>query len=141
MKERKLTMANKNMNSKQKAVKNYIDLFYMTPSEVNAKDLAELLRGMPGITAELWEEMNVLELELSSQNSVDFEPVEVNFKDPSDASFVKNRNIKTIFAINLCEDDLKILIPYFEKMTDKYSGFVCADSADFNPVYAGSSKK
>ncbi len=133
-------MANKNKNTAQKVVKNYIDLFYMTSSEVRAKDLAEVMQNTPGITVELWDEMNVLELELSNQNSVDFEPVAPSFSDPSDAAFIKNRNIKTIFAVNLCEDDINTLIPIFEKLIDQYLGFLCADSADFKPIYAGSSK-
>lgn len=134
-------MANKNNNSSKKTVKNYIDLLYMTPTEVSAREIASLLQNNQGVAVQLWEEMNVLELELSNENSVDFEPLEVNFKDPSDAAFVKNRNIKTIFAINLCEDDLKNAIPYFEQITASFSGFVCADTDDFQPVYSGSSKR
>lgn len=133
-------MANKK-NSNQKEVKSYIDLLYMTPSEITAKDMSLVLQDNKGLTIQLWEEMNVLELELSSENPIDFESLEVNFKDPSDASFVRNRNIKTIFSISICEDDLKAMLPYFEQIIQKFSGFVCADSIDFTPVYAGSSKK
>ncbi|HWT73717.1 MAG TPA: hypothetical protein VN258_03215 [Mobilitalea sp.] len=134
-------MANKKNNTSQKAVKTYVDLLYMTPSELHAKDIAAFFQNTIGLTVQLWEEMNVLELELSSENSIDFEPLPVNFKDPSDAAFVKNRGIKTIFTINLCEADLNNVIPYFEQLTDSFSGFICADTVDFTPVYAGSSKK
>ncbi len=124
-----------------KAVKNYIDLFYMTPQQVSAKELADTLKEYETITVELWPEMNVLELVLPNENSIDFEPVPVSFADASDAAFVKNRNIQTIFAINLYEDDLTAATPLFEQLVAKHSGFVCADSEDFTPVYAGSSKK
>lgn len=134
-------MAGKNKKIDTKAVKNYIELLYMTPQEVNAKDIAGIIQGTPEITAQLWEEMNILELELSNQNSVDFEPVAADFKDPSDAAFIKNRSIKTIFAINLCETDLNTVITIFEKIVGQFSGFLCADTQDFTPVYAGSSKK
>lgn len=133
-------MANKKI-SNQKSVKTYIDLLYMTPIDVTAKDIAQLLQDNKDLTIQLWEEMNVLELELPNENPIDFEPLEVNFKDPSDIAFVRNRNIKTIFTISLCEDDLKSMLVYFEQLTQKLSGFVCADSVDFTPVYAGSSKK
>jgi hypothetical protein len=134
-------MTNKNMNSTKKTEKTYLDLLYMTPSEVKAKDIASLFHNETGLSVELWDEMNVLELELPNQNTVDFEPLSIHFKDPSDAAFVKNRNIKTIYAINLNEDDLNTVIPYFTKIVELFSGFICADTEDFTPVYVGSSKK
>jgi hypothetical protein len=133
-------MANKN-SSYQKTEKQYTDLFYMTPSDVNAKDIADLFQDTKDLNVQLWEEMNVLELELANQNSIDFEPMEPSFKDPSDSAFIKNRNIRTIFAINLCEADLNTMIPYFEQLVSRFSGFVCADSADFTPIYAGTAKR
>ena len=133
-------MARKNKASDQKAVKNYLNLFYMTPNEVCAKDIAESFQADKGLVIELWEAMNVLELELSNQNIIDFEPVEASFRDPSDASFIKNRNIKTIFGIMLCDTDLTSVIPYFEQLVDEFGGFVCTDSDNFNPFLAGSAK-
>lgn len=120
---------------------NYLDLLYMTPSVVNAKDIADFIKETNEITVDLWEEMNVLEIELRNHNTIDFEPVDMNFKDPSDAAFVKNRGIKTVFAISLEEDDLATVKAYFEKIINNFSGFLCSDSADFNPVYAGSAAR
>ena len=125
----------------QKDFKQYIDLLYMTSSQVNARDIASLFEEEKEFTIQLWEDMNIVELELSNQNFVDFEPLAPDFKDPSDAAFIKNRNIKTIFAISLCDTDLPVVTPHFDKLVDRFSGFVCADSADFTPVYSGSSKR
>lgn len=124
-----------------KPVKHYLDLLYMSPNEVTAKELAELLKYTEKTTIELWDEMNVLELEFPNQNTVDFEPVEVYFKDPSDAAFVKNRNIRTIFAINLAEEDLETVKALFEPVISRFSGFLCTDSSDFLPVLVGSAAK
>jgi hypothetical protein len=134
-------MAHKNKKPIKKEIKNYVDLLYMTPQVVNAKELAALFDDDKNISVQLWEEMNILELELPNENSVDFEPLSISFKDPSDAAFVKNRNIQTIYAINLLEDDLNASIPYFELIIEQYQGFICADSEDFNPVYAGTTKR
>jgi hypothetical protein len=134
-------MAHKNKKTSQLPVKNYLDLFYMSPAELNAKDIASLLKDTKEISIQLWEEMNVLEIELPNENSLDFEPIEASFQNPSDASFIKNRNIKTIFAININEADLNTVIPYFEQIVERYSGFFCADSDDFTPVYAGSATR
>lgn len=134
-------MADKKKTHEKKEIINYLDLLYMTPTEVTARELADLLQDQLGMTVELWEAMNVLELILSNQNSVDFEPLPADFKDPSDAAFIKNRNIRTIFAINLSETDLSNVSSCFEPIIDKFGGFLCADSTDFTPVYVGSSKK
>ncbi len=134
-------MANKKKSPTQKKVNNYIDLLYMTSNEVTAKDIVNQLKEIQVISTQLWEEMNIFEIELPSGSSIDFEPIELFTSNPSDAAFIRNRNIKTIFAINLCETDVSIAIPIFEKIIMELSGFICADSPDFQPVYAGSSNK
>lgn len=134
-------MSDKNKKQESnKSVKQYLDLYYMTPSEVQAKDIAALLSDTRNITVELWSEMNVLELELVNRNTVDFEPLSVDFKDPSDKAFVKNRNIRTIFGINLAEEDLHTVKNLFKPIIDQFSGFLCTDSIDFQPVHVGSAE-
>lgn len=132
-------MAKNNTNYKQKA-EIYLDLLYMTPSEIMARDIAKLLTDTDTFKIQLWDDMNILELELSNGNSVDFEPLEPVFQNPSDAAFIKNRNIKTIFAISMNEADLPMITAFLTHIVDKYSGFVCGDTEDFRPVYIGSSK-
>ncbi len=134
-------MAQKNKKQAKKEVKNYLDLFYMTPNTIAAKDFAESLSEISTLKVQLWEEFNVLEIELPNENSIDFESIDIRFKDPSDASFIKNRGIQTIFAITLCEQDLELLVSCFDTVIVKHDGFLCADSDDFTPVYAGSSKR
>lgn len=133
-------MANKNIKSKDKVVKEYMDLLYLTPATVHTKEIAALLQNCKEISIQLWEEMNILELELPSQNSVDFESLDPSFQDPSDAAFVKSHGINTIYAITICKEDLKTTIPIFEMIVENFAGFVCADREDFAPVYAGSVK-
>lgn len=123
-----------------KSSKEFLDLFYMTPSAVEAKDIADLLKENTDLVVELWPEMNVLELELTNKNTVDFEPLSVDFKDPSDLSFVKNRKISTIFGINLAEEDLGKVRRLFEQIIERFSGFLCTDSSDFQPILMGSAE-
>ena len=118
--------------------KQYLDLFYMTPTEVGAKDIADMLQPKKDLVIELWPEMNVLELELPNRNTVDFEPLAVDFKDASDLAFVKNRKIRTIFGINLAEEDLGKVKSLFELIIEHFSGFLCTDSMDFQPILMGS---
>lgn len=124
----------------QKHPKQYLDLFYMTPSPVEAKDIAELLSKNKELVIELWPEMNVLELELPNRNTIDFEPLTVDFKDPSDHAFVKNRRIQAIYGIQLAEEDLDKVKRLFEQIIEQFSGFLCTDSADFHPIHVGSAE-
>ncbi|MDF2540919.1 MAG: hypothetical protein K0S47_637 [Herbinix sp.] len=126
-----------NKQANDKPVINYIDLLYMTTAQITAKDIADYLTDAAAVEVELWEEMNVLELVLSNDGSVDFEPLALPFKDPSDTAFVKNRKIQTVFAIQCKQTDLAVVKPYFEQLIEQFSGFVCADSEDFKPVYVG----
>ena len=128
----------KKMKDSSKSSKRFLDLFYMTPSIVEAKEIADLLKGNTDLVVELWPEMNVLELELPNKNTVDFELLSVDFKDPSNLAFVKNRKIRTIFGINLVEEDLGKVKGLFEQVIEQFSGFLCTDSPDFQPVLIGS---
>lgn len=134
-------MSNKKKSNNTKIKKSYISLLYMTPSTINASDIATFFQDKPGITVQHWEEMKVVELELANENFIDFEVLDISFQDPKDASFVKNRKIESIFAIDLAESDLESFLPNLLALTEQFSGFVCADTPDFTPVYAGSSKK
>ncbi len=130
----------KQKQDSSKPSRQFLDLFYMTPSVVEAKDIADLLKENTDLNVELWPEMNVLELELANKNTVDFEPLSVDFKDPSDLAFVKNRKIRTIYGINLAEEDLSKVRRLFEQVIERFSGFLCTDSSDFQPILIGSAE-
>lgn len=131
----------KSFKSNQKIIKKYLNLFYMTPKQIEAKNIARFLETIQGSNVELWEAVNVLEITLSNENAVAFEPIDVDFKDPSDASFVKNRGIQTIFALSILESDLDEVTSYFHKIIDEFGGFLCTDSSDFQPTYVGKAEK
>jgi hypothetical protein len=119
----------------KKIIKNHITLLYMTSKEIKAKELSQILKKREKLVVELWEDMNVLEVELLNKNTVDFEAVRTDFKDPLDLEFVKSRNVHTIFAVTLCEEDLEEIKLYFYDIVGAYGGFICADSDDFKPFY------
>lgn len=130
------------MADKKKAVSKapiqYLELLYMTPLVITAKDIASALTSIKEMKLQLWEEMNVLELELPNHNSIDLELLELTKPSPSDAAFIERYHIKTIFTVTLNEVDLATAKIYFKEMIAQFSGFLCADTADFNPLYVGS---
>lgn len=112
-----------------------LELLYMSTSELDAKAVVEYFKAESNIVIDLWEAMNVFEIELPNKVTVDFEPVDINFKNTSDAAFVKNRNIKSIFSFYIEEQDFEVLKPYMESLVSKFGGFVCSDTEDFQPFY------
>lgn len=111
------------------------DWFYMTPSEITAKMISDLMKLQSNVQVELWDEMNILQIEFKNKSTVDFEPIIINFKDPSDAAFVKNRNIKTIFEVTMEEEAFQEMKAVLKVMINQWGGFLCADSDDFKPIY------
>jgi DNA mismatch repair ATPase MutL len=111
------------------------DWFFMTPSEINAKMIVDILKLKSNLQADIWEELNILQIELPGKTTMDFEPVNIDFKDPSDAAFIKNRNIKTIFAVTIEEGAFEEMKEVFKQLIEEFEGFLCADSADFKPIY------
>ncbi len=128
---------NKPKNPNNSKTEIITDWFYMTPSEINAKSIAQLIEAECHTPVDLWEEMNILQIELSNKVIVDFEPMSIDFKDELDMAFINNRNIKTIFAVyiasGILEDELKSIL---KVMFNQWNGFLCADSQDFKPIYS-----
>ncbi|MDU6266352.1 MAG: hypothetical protein E6600_17805 [Anaerocolumna aminovalerica] len=127
---------NKKDNSQNQNI-TITDWFYMTPSEINGKSIAQLIEEECNTSIELWEEMNILQIELSNKVTIDFEPMNLNFKDPSDMEFINSRNIHTIFSVYIAsgvlEEEFKNIL---KVILDRWEGFLCADSQDFQPAYS-----
>jgi hypothetical protein len=121
----------------QNFVKQNMDLFYMTPNSITAADISLVFDNQEGIRIELWKEMNILELELISGGSIDFEPINLPFSNSHDEAFTKNRGIKTVFSIQVEEGDFLKAKSLFELMIEKYSGFICSDTENFQPLIVG----
>lgn len=117
-----------------KKVKHTIDLFYMTPTNISVTELKEAI-DKDGNLAHVWEELKVLQIELPNGNTIDFESMKPEFKEPSDSAFIKNRNISTIYAITIEEEDFDHGKSYFCEILNKLGGFICSDSDDFKPIY------
>lgn len=113
--------------------KELVELFFMATEQVSVKQLSGLITDQ-SITVELWDELNIMELELSNQNQVDFEMITTGFSEPEDTIFLEKHNIKTIYAVTLEQSDLAIMKPYFAKLVENFGGLVCSDTQDFKPI-------
>lgn len=124
-------MAKKN-NQKNKLNKTPLFLFYMVKGDVVLSDIYQVLREEKW-SLEYWKEMQVLEIILSSNNTLDLEEVDSSSWGDSDLEFQKSWQIKKIFAVTGCQEDLLEVKDCFEKIINSLGGFLCSDSDDFQP--------
>ncbi|BCJ94621.1 hypothetical protein acsn021_21900 [Anaerocolumna cellulosilytica] len=111
------------------------DWFYMSTTDVKISDIAACLEEAGYTELDLWEDMGVLQVELAGKFSIDFEHFTTPFKDPLDKAFIESRKIQTIYTITLQKGNFYNLRMVMSKILDKWEGIVCADTADFEPVY------
>ena len=121
--------------AKEKAV--FLDLFYMTPSEMTVKEMADFLKESGEVMVDFWEEMEVFEVGKSGLEPVTFEKSRVKFEHPSDLAFIKNRGIQSIFVVTAEEKAFEQLKDCMGKLVEQFGGFICSDSEDFKPFYMG----
>jgi hypothetical protein len=100
--------ATQNVNSKlnQRVTEKESEItywFYMSPNNINAKMIADLIEQRDLAEVELWEEMDILQIVLKDNKCIDFEPLNKPFKDETDTAFVKENKVVTIFAVTLEE--------------------------------------
>lgn len=106
--------------------------FYMASGEVTAKDLAEVIRPLNLGELDLWEEMNILSMELKDGTTIDFEFLSGGFKDEKDKQFLVKNNYQTIFTVSISEESAAVK-ELFRKIVTVYPGGFHADSIDFMP--------
>ena len=113
-----------------------VEMFLMLVKEVDAKNIIDALKekGLAGL--DVWESMNVFNIEVREGDGIDFEAIDIQdtFVDSSDLSFIKNREIHTIFSFSATENQIEALKPYMKEITDLFGGFACSDSEDFQPM-------
>lgn len=119
----------------KKKTPKYLNYYYMSPTELSAKELsAVILARVPQYKEQLecWDAAGVIEIELGEKSSIDIEKLPL-FEDEADQKFLKKHQIQSIFSIQLLDDDLEQLKTIFSAVVSDLGGFVCADTENFQP--------
>lgn len=115
-------------------------LIYMSPNELNARTINDYFMETGKVEVDLWDKLNILQLELPNKNTVEFEPLEP-FTEDSDLEFLKIREVKTIFALTIEEEDFNEYQELLKGLLEKLGGFICTDTDDFMPIYEAADLK
>lgn len=122
-------------NDKKNVKKSKVmELFFMSRKTVDIGEIKSIIVDNGGMV-QLWEAMNVLQIECAEDRTVDFELFSTTFKEPSDIAFVEKHNINSIYLVTLEEIDFIEVITIFRELSERLEGFFCTDSEDFTPVY------
>lgn len=126
----KLSKSNSNKNNSNSAA--ITDWFFMSKQEITAKDIAQYLQPLNLGELDLWEELNILALEIGDKNSIDFEGLAGGFKSKDDIAFMNQHGFVTVFTVTVSEDN-KLIREVFDGVLGQFSGAFCADTEDFKP--------
>lgn len=134
LKKTKKEVSNLAKNKIQIKKEETLYLIYMSPQDITARDIHDYFVKKGIQEVHLWEELNILQLELVNQNTVEFEPLQP-FKDQKDLEFLEKENIKTLFALTIEESDFKEMKDHMIGLLEELEGFIVTDSEDFSPIY------
>ena len=116
----------KKKNTQQaKTVKKMITEYYLIPQETTVSQLADLLPEYQE-KAELWLEMDLLELALTNDTLV-FEEAGEDFDSPEDQAYLKANAIQKIYAITYDELDAEETGKIMDILQESFHGRICKE--------------
>ena len=128
--------AGKEKSVKPVVKKKYVDMYYMIPERVGAKEIADTLTQAEPAYAEIlecWEEAGVLELLLGEESSIDFEMLELS-EDELEEEFLQSHKIKGVYLVHTDSERIGDVKKVVTILKDKFGGLLCSDSKDFMPI-------
>lgn len=109
----------------EKPVKKMLTDYYLIPQEVCATQLAELLQDYQE-KAEIWREMDLLELTLTHDTMV-FEEAAEDFENQEDQVYFEEHKIKKVYAITYDALDAEEVKQILATLQEKLQGRVCRE--------------
>ena len=113
------------------------DWIYMTPQEVDLRQIKEALDAKEKYDIEIWDEAGVLEVGMPDGNSFDIEEVKIHPKDEITAAFAAKHHVKQVFLATFCPENFEEAEKVMQAILAAYGGFFCGDTDDFQPQILG----
>lgn len=129
--EKKLS---KKVTAVKKNVKNIYEFYYMSPTEMNARELSLCIASVPEEQVEIWTELNLVEVVLANDSLI-FQDARECFVDPLDLEYIRDNDIKTIYQISYDAMDQSVVRIVMKEILEQKGGRICSDTDDFEPVF------
>lgn len=110
------------------------EYFYMIPSKVTVRDLAEALRSVPEEQKEIWTELDLMEIVLQTDSLI-FENMLDTFTEEGDREFLEKRGIRQVYAASYNTLDKPAVKEILKELHAAFGGFMASDTEDLEPVF------
>lgn len=117
-----------------KKKKQILEYYYMTPEQVDAKEMTTMIHSVDEEKVDVWPELNLMEVVLDSDSLI-FQDGRECFVDPLDLEFLEEHKIQSIFVVSYEEGDTVKARKIIKEILDVKGGFICSDTEDFQPMY------
>ncbi len=126
--------AQKQVTTVKKKTKKILEFYYMSPTEMTAKQMSLCVQSMPEEAVEVWPELNLMEVVMENDSLI-FQDGRECFEDPLDLEFIEKNGIKSIYQMSYDEADQEQVIKVMKEILQQMDGMVCCDTDDFEPIY------
>lgn len=107
---------------------------YMNTGEVTPREIVEVFEEGSGITAQLWQEAGVVEVELPEARSVDMELLNTPTSEAEFDAYLQEQQIKTVFLVTLVPEDYEKATAAMKRIVGALGGYFCGDNESYTPV-------
>lgn len=83
---------------------------------------------------EIWTDLGIAEVILGEKSSMDVELIDTDLGDDYSNTFVKEKEVSTIYYLSFKPDDYSVAKKVMEKISLNIDGFICGDTDTFEPV-------
>lgn len=118
----------------RKPVKKIVEYYYFVQQEVSARDLQKAVGEEWFEKADIWPELNLMEVEMSFDSLI-FQDAAECFIDPVDLEYFEEQGIKTKYQISYDAGDIEAVRQVMKRIMTAIGGRVCSDTDDFEPSY------
>jgi len=122
---------------KEETVDTSLDVFLILKQKVNVIEIQDLINdNFKEINTEIWPDLNIMELQLSSENTMDWiEVSESDVFDEDDKKLIGSYGAKSVYCITVEADDTNVLVNIVKLLLEKYDGVLGNDTDDFKPIF------
>lgn len=118
----------------KKPVRRIVEYYYLIQQDVTARDLQKAVGEEWFEKADIWPELNLMEVELN-YDSLIFQDAAECFIDAADIAYFEAQGIRTKYQISYDTGDIEAVRKVMKNIMTVIGGRICSDTDDFEPSY------